>query len=218
MGNKSKSFKREKWMAVIATASIIFISIVNVMVVRAYLTAQSDEMQNEFAPMTYTDTEIYESTSKNLTMDTSYIVEKSAVVKNPAGGQKKPVFVRVAVVCAVYDPSGINIAYQYNCTASFTLNTADWTKGSDGYYYYNKIVDPGEETSELFDGKSVKINNAESLPEDCTVHVNVIADTVQAVSTDSSKWTKDDYTVVEVSKAWEIEPSFDKDTKIIKWS
>lgn len=31
------------------------------------------------------------------------------------------------------------------------LNTADWTDGGDGYWYYNKALKAGEETAPLFD-------------------------------------------------------------------
>ncbi len=43
-----------------ATAGIIFLSTAVVLIVRAYLTAQSGEKNNNFSPLTYTNTEILE--------------------------------------------------------------------------------------------------------------------------------------------------------------
>lgn len=204
MSNKAKAFNKDKWTVFMATAAILLVSAVGVFAVRAYLVAQSEQKQNEFAPMTYTDTEIVESQTKFELSQTSTI-SKKATISNPEGTQKKPVFVRVAVVCSVYDAAGVNVSYKYNCTASF--NTADnWTLKDDGYYYYNFIVDPGESTTELF-GSDVIIRNTEDLPNDYKINIDVIADTVQAVSTDSSKWTSDDYTTDEIAKAWGLTPA-----------
>lgn len=213
MNNKSKTVRKDRFTVVMATVAILFLSVVVVFVVRAYLIAQSEEKQNNFAPMTYTDTEINEPQTE-FTLSGSSTISKKATVNNPAGAQKKPVFVRVTVVCSVYDSEGINVAYKYNCAASFTA-ASGWTKDGN-YYYYNKIVDPGEATTELF-GSDVSISNTADLPNDYKINVDVIADTVQAVSTDSSKWTADDYTALEVQKAWNVIPLFDKETKAVTW-
>lgn len=213
MRNKAKSFNQDKWTVFMGTFAILLFSVVTVLVVRAYLTARSEEKLNEFAPMTYTDTAIVEPQTEFDLTGGANTIAKSATVSNPAGSQKKPVFVRVAVVCSVYDSSGINVSYKYNCQASFT--TADgWTKGTDGYYYYNSIIDPGESTTELF-GSDVSISNTSTLPSGYTINIAVIADTVQAVSIDSSKWTADDYTASEVSTAWGIAPSLSG--KTVTW-
>lgn len=203
MSNKAKAFNKDKWTVFMATAAILLVSAAGVLVVRAYLVAQSEQKQNEFAPMTYTDTEIVESQTEFKLTNGSTTISKKATISNPAGAQKKPVFVRVAVVCSVYDADGVNVAYKYNCAASFTT-ASGWTL-KDGYYYYNSIVDPGESTTELF-GSDVTISNTKDLPNDYKINIDVIADTVQAVSTDSSRWTADDYTIEEITKAWEVTP------------
>ena len=211
--NKSKSFNKDKWTVFMGTFAILLFSVVTVLVVRAYLTARSEEKLNEFAPMTYTDTEIVEPQKEFSLTGGATTIAKSATVSNPAGSQKKPVFVRVAVVCSVYDLSGVNVSYKHNCQASFTT-ASGWTKGADGYYYYNSIIDPGESTTELF-GSDVSISNTADLPDGYTINIDVIADTVQAVSIDSSKWTADDYTASEVSTAWGIAPTLNG--KTVTW-
>ena len=40
-----------------------------------------------------------------------------------------------------------NLATKFN----MNINTKDWSLGSDGYYYYNKVVDMGKSTASLFD-------------------------------------------------------------------
>lgn len=213
MSHKAKAFNKDKWTVFVATAAILLVSVVGVLAVRAYLVAQSEQKNNEFAPMTYTDTQIEEPQTEFELTDGATTIQKKATISNPAGEQKKPVFVRVAVVCSTYDAEGINVAYKYNCTASFTT-ASGWTLKDDGYYYYNSIVDPGESTTELF-GSAVSISNTEDLPNDYKINIDVIADTVQAVSTDSSKWTSDDYTTAEIATAWGITPALNG--KTVTW-
>lgn len=64
------------------------------------------------------------------------------------------------------------------------LNTADWTE-HDGYYYYNKPLNPGEETAKLFN----KVTFSKSLGNaymDARVEINVIAQAVQSKNNGSS--------------------------------
>ena len=98
------------------------------------------------------------------------------------------------------------------CNSTKVLNTTGgWFLGSDGYYYYNAIVPPGGQTTEIFGNDtnhSIKVLLDKDLPDGYKVEVDVIADTVQAVATDSSKWKASDYTTDEVSKVWNYVPSF----------
>lgn len=66
------------------------------------------------------------------------IVTKDVKVKNT--GSKSYIRMFVAV-------SDNNLATKF----SMNINTKDWSLGSDGYYYYNKVVDKGESTASLFD-------------------------------------------------------------------
>lgn len=218
MVNKAKSMRQNRLTVIMATSAILLVSVVCVLVVRAYLTARSNEKLNEFAPMTYTDTEIHEDTTQ-YTLSVASTIDKNAVVHNPAGSQKKPVYVRVAVVCKVYDKDGINVSTKYNCQPTFTL-ASDWTNGDDGYYYYNKVLLPGEDTSNLF-ASDITISNTADVPTDHTIKIDVIADTVQAVLTDSSKWSKADLDPSAANGAWGVTGTIDStdDTReSISWS
>lgn len=83
-----------------------------------------------------------------------------------------PSYVRVYVAISSSD---------FEETFSIDWNTTDWTQGSDGYWYYNKVVGEGESTSSLmttvtFNDKITdfknKVKNAEG--------ISVYEETVQA--------------------------------------
>ncbi len=58
------------------------------------------------------------------------------------------------------------------------LNTADWTKMGD-YYYYNKPLAPGEKTAPLFKTVTFAARMGNEYM-DCTAKINVSAQTVQS--------------------------------------
>ena len=200
-------------LALCAVMGVVVVSVAGVLVVRANLTAKTNNKINPFAPMTYTNTEIKEDhdTWSDIEQDSSYDVSvaKKAKVENNDGTDKKPVFIRVAVTYSVYDSAGVNITSEHPCTLSFDEGSGWVKKNDDGYYYYNAIVVPGGLTNELF-GSDVKVsfNDGDALPSGARVEIDVVADTVQAVATDSSKWKASDYTADEVSKVWTHVPSF----------
>lgn len=201
-------------MVLVAMATVV-VSIASVLIVRAYLSASTDNKINEFAPMTYTNIGIQETFNASLSYNgTTAIVSKDAAVQNLAGSDKKPVFMRVKLLCTVYDANGYNVSLDYS-DVSVTWNPAasgDWTSIGD-YYYYYRIVLPGESTSKLFASSNVSIVNGQSVPSGYTIHVDILADAVQAVSTDSARWKASDYTSSnaadnpEVKVAWGIKPA-----------
>ena len=210
---------------VAATAGVIFLSAAVVLIVRAYLTAKTNQKLNEFAPMTYTNTEIVESTdrytfsseeisSNSETGPYRVVISKPASVKNLSGADKKPVFVRVAVRYSTYQliKNGVNSDYLLNVTPDYPL-TISYTPGSnwidinDGYLYYKYIVNPGDETDNIFANDAVTLVMTKAPTTDLTFEVDIAADTVQAVATDSSKWTSSDYEKDDAIAAWGGLPS-----------
>ncbi len=220
---------------------VIVVSMTTVLIVRALLTDFTQLRTNEFASMTYTNIEIDEpnvtytvSFNSSNSSDHGGYVKKDAVISNISGKDKKPVYVRATVITTIYNSKGENISIKYpEVGAYFENNRQDiipyssssynWTKRSDGYYYYNRILLPGESTDQLFQnqertGYNLKISNADQLPNDCTVHIDILADAVQAVSDDSVRWTVKDYfkdsamseAIDEVSTAWHCKPSLPK--------
>ncbi len=232
---------RKRWnrhdvtVAVCAVMGIIVVSIASVLVVRALLTDFTLERQNEFATMTYTNIEISEpggdyTVSFNVT-DEAYVnndhngyVTKEAAIKNESGADKKPVYVRIKVITTIYDKDGYNISLLYpdvyadwNDFRNITPGSSsdEWTVRSDGYAYLNRILLPGESSASLFksggEANKVKIFNAAKLPKNSTVHIDILADAIQAVSTDTVKWKAADYYspeyLGEVTTAWNVTPT-----------
>ena len=60
------------------------------------------------------------------------------------------------------------------------LNTVDWTE-KDGYYYYNKILKPGEITAPVFTSVSFAADMGDEY-QDATATVDVFAQAVQTAN------------------------------------
>ena len=208
-------------------AATLVVILASVIAVRAYLSAATEKRLNAFASMemTYTDTDTVElngstysiviesgETTGTLKHNNS---DKSAYVHNSEGADKKPVFVRVTMVMDIYDANGVNVTREYpTCTPGYnhsdpegTLDANQWENNwvertSNGLtcYYYKHVLIPGGNTRNVFD--SVTIDNADKLPQNATVKIRVITDTVQAVATDDMDWTAADYTDAEMKKVW----------------
>lgn len=215
-----------------AAAGIMVLACSAVVSVHAYLSAQTDVKNNPFSPknFTYTNTAVVENPDTTgqkytITVDTEDTEkkgtlkyssqDKTAYVQNLSGEDKKPVFVRVTMVMAIYDENGVNVTRKYpTCQPVYTTtNDTKWAKQTVGeltYYYYKEIVAPDNRTENVFD--SVKIKHADLLPTNAEVKIRVIADTVQAISDDDSRWTAADYATqnyatAEVHTAWDVYPT-----------
>ncbi|MBQ1554191.1 MAG: hypothetical protein IIZ68_01905 [Clostridia bacterium] len=229
---KKKVSRADRYMiysAFAAAAGIMILSASAVVSVHAYLSAQTDVKNNPFSPWqyTFTDISISEPHGHNYVFATSgtspgkFVTSdsaKTAEVKVTSGQDKKPVFIRATIVMEIYDSNGVNImrkyttpcAPGYNVEPTFDIDTTNWTAKSGGagtYYYYNKIVLPGETAPDLLKGTGVTISHPEVLPDGATVSVRVITDAVQAVSIDDQDWTAADYTAENVTTAWGITPT-----------
>ena len=197
---KGKALSRhEVIVGVSAVFGIIVVSVAAVFVVRAFLTDFTQKRENEFASITYTNIDIVEPGGK--TYDVSFsktgniynskhgTVTKDAQIKNLDGEDKKPVYLRIKTLLTVYDADGNNVTLDY-CFGSepvslqepaYLQQTADWYKGTDGYYYYKHIMVPGQTTDHIFpgnatDGYKATINNAVVLPDNAHVHIDILAD------------------------------------------
>ena len=69
------------------------------------------------------------------------IISKKVSVKNTGG---HPFWLRVKLK-NMMDGSDLSADI-----LELDINTTDWTEGGDGYFYYNKPVEPGAETEKLF--------------------------------------------------------------------
>ena len=142
--------------AVLAAASLMTVSKAN-----AYFT-DADRAVNDlgFGVNTIVPEEDFEEPEKG-----------RETVKNPKAVNtgNVPCYVRAKVFL-----SDSRIALDYESY----LNTADWRKSeSDGWYYYNGILKPGETTPALFD----RILLTEDIPEEVQeAELNVIFTSVQS--------------------------------------
>lgn len=91
------------------------------------------------------------------------IVAKDIKVKNT--GSKSYIRMFVAV-------SDNNLGKKF----TMNINTKDWSLGSDGYYYYNKVVDKGESTASLFD----KLTFTDDLKSGSNLKIICYSESVQA--------------------------------------
>lgn len=68
-----------------------------------------------------------------------------------------------------------------------TLNTADWTE-KDGYYYYTKVLKPGEVTAPIFTAVTFKPDMGNEY-QNATATVDVVAQAVQTANNGTSALT-----------------------------
>lgn len=112
------------------------------------------------------------------------------------GDTEYPVYVRAAIVVTWQNSEGIVYFTKPVENSDYTLTLgADWTKGTDGYYYYKPAVSSGGQTGSLI---SSFRQTGETPVEDYALNVEIIAQTVQAVG-----YTDDD-TKQAYQDAWGI--------------
>ena len=70
-----------------------------------------------------------------------------AYVENTGGSA---FYTRVKLVLEAFDSSGASMQLPAGFV-TLDLNRTDWTPGTDGYFYYNGVVAPGEVTTALFE-------------------------------------------------------------------
>lgn len=100
---------------------------------------------------------------------------KSAVTVTNTGNT--PAYIRAACIVNWVDAQGnivANVPTDY--TYSLSIPGAGWTAGSDGYYYYNGVVDANGTT----EGSLLTCTSSHPLDGEYTLSVKVIASAVQA--------------------------------------
>lgn len=120
-----------KSILLLALVAVLLLSAVGGTV--AYLVTATGPVENVFTPAKY-DTEIEEKFESSA---------KSAITVINNG--QVDVYVRVAIVGYYVDDESGNIVAEWTGSPTITTN---WTV-ADGFYYYDKIVKPGESTDNL---------------------------------------------------------------------
>ena len=199
MGHGIKKLITKK--RVLIAATVVTVSGIAVFATMAQLSGKSNDKENPFAPMTITDIQIEEPSGTDYVMDHNDTVKtKQVMINNPAGEAKKPVFIRVKVVPSVKNAQGAFTDGQVEIDQTATQISEDWLYDS-GYYYYKRVVMPGQSTTELFKESTVKLIC--DLQEGQTVDLSVIADSVQAISNKPGE--KESITTAFAKEAWRFD-------------
>lgn len=137
----------------------------------AYLVTSAGPVENKFEPVEVTTEIVEDFTNKT--------VKKNVKITNKGD---IPVYVRAKVVANWCDKNR-NIVAPW--TDNIKYNTTNWTKGSDGYWYYKGAVGVESSTANLFDSYSYKSSDipvgADHL-EMTIVHQSVQVEPENAVS------------------------------------
>ncbi|NLT10128.1 MAG: hypothetical protein GXY08_11595 [Ruminococcus sp.] len=117
------------------------------------------------------------------------------------GDEGYPVYVRADLIVTWHTSGGYIYGQQPVEGTDYTLeyNTDDWTKGDDGWFYYTEAVQSGGTTAPLI-GQTQKLSQIKAAPEGCTMHVEVITETIQALG------STDDGSKTAVMDAWGTQP------------
>ncbi|MBQ0083313.1 MAG: hypothetical protein KBS52_00905 [Clostridiales bacterium] len=104
------------------------------------------------------------------------IISKKVSVKNIG---ENPFWLRVKLKNAVDDTTLSADVLELD------INNTDWTYGNDGYYYFNRILEPDEETEKLFTQVKV-VGSADNDYIGKTVKLTVCAYAVQSEYNDAA--------------------------------
>ena len=158
-GSRVSKTNRPKHFAGLLALVLILVCTVGGTV--AYLVAHTDPVVNTFTPGKVS-CQVEEKFEGNN-------VKTEAVVKNTGN---VPAYIRVAVVANTIDAQG-NITGMETLPAGW-LNTEDWTKSGD-FYYYKGVVQPGAVTDNLL--------NADINLEG--IQVTILASAIQSMPDDA---------------------------------
>lgn len=181
-----------KMKVLIALAAVALMAALSV-AVYAYLSTAFDSVNNEFSVAPEEDPAINETFANNI---------KESVSVN-VGQTGYSVYVRVAIVVTWQDDNN-NVYAQKPVEGtdySISLKTGDdgaWFAGEDGFYYHKAPVESGMNTEVL-------INSCRQLtaaPDGYSLHVEIIAQTIQAAGTTDPDSNGD--SVPAVTDAWGV--------------
>lgn len=158
--------------------SVLLVAVILVGGTMAYLFATDSPLINTFK-LAHVDTEIEEKPQEGTEAN------KEPYVTNTGSS---PVYIRAKAVVVTQEGSPVAVS---NDQVTFKYDTENWTKDSDGYYYYKVILQPRKteteafpQTSPLFTGLTVD----PTVSEDALFSVVVYHESVLAPSGENVKW------------------------------
>lgn len=161
-GSRVSKTNRPKHFAGLLALALILVCTVGGTV--AYLITHTDPVVNTFTPGKVS-CQVEEKFEGNN-------VKTEAVVKNTGN---VPAYIRVAVVANTIDAQG-NITGMETLPAGW-LNTEDWTKSGD-FYYYKGVVQPGDVTANLLTAAGIDLTG---------IQVTILASAIQSMPDDAVK-------------------------------
>lgn len=136
----------------------------------AYIATHTSEVINTFTPA---------KTEVNIDEDFQDETVKSNVKVENTGNI--PAYVRAKIVITWKDKDG-NVLAQKPADADYTMefpSPSNWVQHSDGYYYYTKVLNPEDKTTNLIDRCVAHTKNGEY-----DLSVEILAQSVQAEPAD----------------------------------
>ena len=125
---------------------------------------------------------VEEKYEQGQTITPGQTVEKCVWVKNTGTASS---LVRAKVVIDWDDETAADM--DATVCVSPAYNTADWTQGEDGYWYYNDIVEPNQCSTALFESFTVSPNLTNELAGR-TGHIGVTMELLQASGDSPTLW------------------------------
>ncbi len=158
----------------------------------------ANQLTNVFQPAPY-DTPIINEELKTDTDGLPYKTEVSV----KAAKTDYPVYVRASFVINWQDENGnvLGTPPAQDTDYSLEYNDTDWAFNSaDGFYYYKSKLQSGSTTAPLI-VENQKLKQISESPAGYSMHVDVLAQTIQAVGTmDSTE------SITAVYDAWGVQP------------
>ena len=161
---RGKRVLKRRRLTPLAAAALLMVLFMSVGGTLAWLTAHTSAITNTFTVAT-PGVEIKEGFDKQ--------TKSNVQVKNTG---EVEAYIRVALVPTWEDENGNAVAEPASLDdLSITWgNSGKWRKGSDGYYYYQTPVAPGDRTAVLLENATVTTENGYHM------NLQVMADSIQA--------------------------------------
>jgi hypothetical protein len=178
---QQKKFSAKRLLCVCALIVTATVAAVSVNVFAKYI--NGSKVENTFSRSDYDSPTVSDTVSA---AEDGFFYKSNVTVT--AGKHNYPVYVRVNLIVTWQDNDGNIYGQQPVLGTDYTLeyNDTDWTKESDGYFYCNTAIAGGETTPPLI-GENQKLKQIKASPNaNYSMHVEVVAETIQAIGTTES--------------------------------
>ncbi len=192
MSQNQKRFSFPRTGILSVMAAVLAISLGTSVAFARYV-SPSNTLDGNYIPAPYDSIEILDTMTQNPETGLFY---KSGVRFKVAQGNY-PVYIRVKLIVTWQDSDG-NIYGEppiLNTDYTIAYDTEHWNL-ADGYYYYTQAVNSG--TTVDFMNSDQKMEQKKSAPTGYTMHIEVLAETVQAVGHTQTRTA--------VMDAWGVQP------------